>query len=203
MPLKAVAFDAFGTLVHIGHRRSPFRSLIRWAQENGRVRQPDDADRIMSSPVDIRGAANLLGLKPPRELLEQWEVDLNDELTTIQLYPDSTDIVECLQRAGYRVALCSNLAGPYGGPVRALLPMLDAYAMSYDVGAIKPQPGIYQYLIDQLGFDVNEVLFVGDTPTADVEGPRAFGMQACLLNRSAGQSLSDALLPSFGSLLAG
>lgn len=200
MPIKAVTFDAFGTLVHIGERRSPFRSLTRWGRENGHAPQPDDAERIMSSPLDLRSAAALLGLAPPDELLKRWEADLKDELATIQLYPDSQKAIQRLHQDGYLVAMCSNLAGPYGTPVRAILPMLDAYAMSYDAGAIKPQPRIYQHLVDQLGCAAGEVLFIGDTPAADVDGPRAFGMQACLLNRSIGQSLADVLLLGLGGL---
>lgn len=195
MSLKAVAFDAFGTLVHIGNRRSPFRSLMRWAQGNGREQRPDDASRIMSSPLDLRGVVSLFDLEPPDDLLEKLEAELKDELATIQLYPDAQETVQRLQKAGYQVALCSNLAKPYGAPVKALLPMLDVYVMSYEIGAIKPQLRIYQRLIDQLGCAANEVLFVGDTPIADVDGPCAFGMHACLLNRSVGQSLVDVVLP--------
>jgi len=198
--LKAVVFDAFGTLVHIEKRRSPFRSLMRWARKHGRDPQPDDAARIMSGPIDLRAAACLLGLEPPGELLAQWDADLETELASVQLYPDSLEAIQRLQQAGYQVALCSNLAQPYGPPVKALLPMLDACAMSYDVGAIKPQPRIYQYLVDQLGCAAGEVLFIGDTPAADVDGPSAFGMQGRLLNRSAGLKLADVLhsLASYG-----
>ncbi len=48
MDVRAVAFDAFGTLVQIGDRRSPYRRLMRWMHENGRKPTRDDAARIMS-----------------------------------------------------------------------------------------------------------------------------------------------------------
>ncbi|CUJ59753.1 HAD family hydrolase [Achromobacter kerstersii] len=191
MALKAIAFDAFGTLVHIGERRSPYRLLMRWAQEHGRARRDGDADLVMSRALDLRGASAALGVTPPSGLLEQWEKDLEHEVASIRLYPDSLDVIIRLQQLGYRVGLCSNLAVPYGARVRELLPMLNAYAMSYDVGAVKPQPRIYQFLLEKLDVVADEVLFVGDTVIADLEGPRAFGMQACLLNRSAGQTLAD------------
>lgn len=145
----------------------------------------------MSRALDLRGAAVELGVTPPSRLLDQWEKDLEDELASIRLFPDTLDIITRLQQSGYLVGQCSNLALPYGAAVRALLPMLNAYAMSYDAGAVKPQPHIYQFLLEQLGCIADEVLFVGDTVVADLEGPRAFGMQACLLNRSAGQALAD------------
>lgn len=45
----------------------------------------------------------------------------------------------------------------------SLLPPLDTYAWSYEVGVIKPGPKIYQSLIDQLRCQTSEVLFIGDT----------------------------------------
>lgn len=195
MTLKAVAFDAFGTLVYIGERRSPYRLLMRWAQEHGYERRDGAADLVMSRALDLRGAAAELGVAPPSGLLELWEKDLEEEVNSIRLYPDSLDVIIRLQQSGYLVGLCSNLAVPYGAPVRELLPMLNAYAMSYDAGAVKPQPRIYQFLLEKLGcVAADEVLFVGDTVAADLEGPKAFGMQACLLNRSAGQALADVVL---------
>ena len=61
------------------------------------------------------------------------------------------------------------------------------------MGAIKPDPQIYQHLIDQLWCTADEVLFIGDTPLADVEGPSNFGMLARLINRKDGQTLNDVL----------
>lgn len=194
MALKAVVFDAFGTLVYIGERRSPYRLLMRWAQEHGRARRDGDADLVMSRSLDLCGAAAELGVTPPPGLLKQWEKDLKDEVASIRLYPDSLDVITRLQELGYLVGLCSNLALPYGAPVRELLPMLNGYAMSYEAGAVKPQPRIYQFLLEKLGCVADEVLFVGDTVVADLDGPRAYGMQACLLNRPAGQALADVVL---------
>ena len=74
-----------------------------------------------------------------------------------------------------------------------MLPRLDAYAWSYEVGAIKPDPRIYQHLIDQLGCTAEEVLFIGDTPLADIQGPSNFGMSARLINRKDGQMLNEVL----------
>ena len=83
---------------------------------------------------------------------------------------------------------------PYGKVVSSLLPTLDVYAWSYEVGAIKPEPQIYQYLIDQLGCHAKEVLFIGDTPLADFSGPNEFGMSAHLIDRKNGQTLADILV---------
>ncbi|MGY1426488.1 HAD family hydrolase [Lysobacter sp. A289] len=68
--------------------------------------------------------------------------------------------------------------------MRKLLPGLDAYVLSCEVGACKPAPVICRAVTEALAVQPKHVLFVGDSPRADVEGPVAFGMRAALLNRS-------------------
>ena len=73
------------------------------------------------------------------------------------------------------------------------LPSLDAYAWSYEVGAIKPESQIYQYLIDKLQCHAKDILFIGDTLLADYSGPNEFCMSARLIDRKNGQKLADVL----------
>jgi FMN phosphatase YigB (HAD superfamily) len=56
-----------------------------------------------------------------------------------------------------------------------------------------PRKRVNSSVCDALGCAPGEVAFVGDSKRCDVDGPRAFGMQARHLDRRAGQSLLDAL----------
>ena len=159
----------------------------------GRTPQPDDAAVIMSQAVSFEEFAARCGMTLPNELITTLYSDLEAELQSITLYADTLSTLNQLSQAGFKIALCSNLAAPYGHVVYPLLPRFDAYAWSYEVGAIKPEPQLYQHLIDQLGCTADEVLFIGDTPLADVEGPSNFGMSARLINRRGGQTLQDVL----------
>ena len=190
---SVIIFDVFGTLVKIGERRSPYRKLIKWLKENERQPKPDDAKFIMSQNLSFTELVKLLGINIPDQLLQELEHDLNDELQSIVLYEDTLSTLEELKELGFRLALCSNLAMPYGKVVSSLLPNIDTYAWSYEVGAIKPEPKIYQSLIEQLGCQTSEVLFIGDTALADFTGPTAFGMSARLINRKNGQTLTEVL----------
>ena len=190
---SVIVFDVFGTLVKIGERRSPYRKLIKWLKENGRQPKPDDAKFIMSQNLSFTELVKLLGINIPDQLLQELEHDLNDELQSIVLYEDTLSTLEELKELGFRLALCSNLAMPYGKVVSSLLPNIDTYAWSYEVGAIKPESQIYQYLIDQLECRAKDVLFIGDTPLADYSGPNEFGMSARLIDRKNGQKLADVL----------
>ena len=190
---SVIIFDVFGTLVQIGERRSPYRKLMKWLKENGRQPKPDDAKFIMSQNLSFTELVKLLGINIPDQLLQELEHDLNDELQSIVLYEDTLSTLEELKELGFRLALCSNLAMPYGKVVSSLLPNIDTYAWSYEVGAIKPESQIYQYLIDQLECRAKDVLFIGDTPLADYSGPNEFGMSARLIDRKNGQKLADVL----------
>ena len=195
---SVIAFDVFGTLVKIGERRSPYRKLMKWLKENGRQPKPNDAKFIMSQNLSFTELVKLLGINIPDQLLQELEHDLSEELQSIVLYGDTLSTLEELKKLGFRLALCSNLAMPYGKVVSSLLPNIDAYAWSYEVGAIKPESQIYQYLIDQLECRAKDVLFIGDTPLADYSGPNEFGMSARLIDRKDGQKLADILADILG-----
>lgn len=135
----------------------------------------------------------MLGINIPEQLLQELAHDLDEEIQSIILYEDTLSTLEELKKLGFRLALCSNLAMPYGKVVSSFLPSLDAYAWSYEVGAIKPESQIYQYLIDKLQCHAKDILFIGDTILADYSGPNEFGMSARLIDRKNGQKLADVL----------
>lgn len=102
------------------------------------------------------------------------------------LHPSPTGIDaiwQVLRDKALRIGVCSNLALPYGSP---LLPALsdtpDAVIFSYVVGLVKPDPAIFRVVCDQLGCQPKDILFVGDTPAADIEGPHTIGMPAMLIS---------------------
>ncbi len=65
----------------------------------------------------------------------------------------------------------------------------DSLIVSAEVGAMKPDPKIYQIALQQLGIKSGEALFVDDTP-ANVEGARSLGMRGILF-QSPGQVLKE------------
>jgi HAD superfamily hydrolase (TIGR01549 family) len=119
------------------------------------------------------------------DVLAELERDLSAELSSISFFQDALPTLRALRTAGYKIALCSNLAAPYAEPVNKLLPFdLDAYAWSFEVGATKPDPLMYEAVCNTLQCAPHQVLMVGDTVNADYSGPRSFGMQARHLARA-------------------
>ena len=182
--IKAVAFDVYGTLVQIKDPRRPYRRLLSTLSDMGRPPRVDDGARVMSADVGLAEAAELLGMVLPSDVLGELQADLDAELASVSLFEDVLPAIRSLKARGIRVGLCSNLAGPYAAPVEALLPKLDAYVWSFVVGAVKPEPRMYAHLCDALELRPEQVVMIGDTLSADYEGPIAHGMQACHLARS-------------------
>lgn len=193
MQCSVIVFDVFGTLLTIEKRRSPYKRLLHALAKQGRRSQANDVSMVMSHCKSFAELAKFWGYEISIDLVKSLEADLAEELDSICLYDDTRETLLKLKSQGFKLALCSNLAMPYGNAVFNQLPSFDAYAMSYAVGATKPDPKIYQHLLNELHCDAKEMLFIGDTPKADVVGPTAFGMCARLIERKKGQTLRQAM----------
>lgn len=191
--IKVIAFDVFGTLASIKQKISPYKKFIQWLQIQGHTSQISDAITVMSINGDFQDIATHLGYQIPQAFLNELNAELQEELEQIELFADTLPTLKHLKENGYKIVLCSNSATPYGIHIRSLMAEIeiDTYAWSYEVHACKPDPNIYQYIVDQLHCTAEDVLFVGDTPLADVRGPTSFGMSAKLIDRKNGQTLKD------------
>ncbi len=81
-------------------------------------------------------------------------------------------------RDRYRLGIVSNF---YGNLDRVCedLGIRDLFLCIVDsscVGVVKPDPGIFQAALDQMGLRPDESVFVGDNPGRDMEGAKGIGM---------------------------
>lgn len=186
--MKTIIFDVFGTLVyHAGQRVNAYTRLIRFAGQDA-IRLP-----LLTRNVSIAQWAEELGLG---YLSPIFAGEIAAECEQMRLYADVLPTLARLRGLGCKIALCSNLAPEYGPTVRALLPGLDAYLFSYEVGRKKPEPEMYQAVLDAVGTHPRQCLFIGDSARNDVEGPRLAGMLARLIDRASGQNLDQVLAGS-------
>ncbi len=83
-------------------------------------------------------------------------------------------------REQYRVLLLSNTNAFHFEMVMENYPILqhfDDYVLSYKVGAMKPEPLIYQTAVEKAGCAPGEIFFTDDIP-AYVEGAKDHGIDA-------------------------
>jgi FMN phosphatase YigB (HAD superfamily) len=114
--IQAICFDAFGTLVEITDKRRPFRALLRGGVTS------ITAEEVLTRPLSLREVAARVGHTPGEGGLAELEADLQAERASVRLRPGIAEIWQTLRERGLRIAVCSNLALPYGEPLLSALP---------------------------------------------------------------------------------
>jgi putative hydrolase of the HAD superfamily len=84
------------------------------------------------------------------------------------------DVVRRARQEGIRTALLSNSWG-MDYPREEWDDLFDAVVISGEVGMRKPEPGIYRLVVERLGLEPNQCVFVDDLGT-NVKGAVAAGM---------------------------
>jgi putative hydrolase of the HAD superfamily len=112
------------------------------------------------------------------EIEQGWEVSENFEL-----FEDALPVLDELRAANLRIGLVSNGIRDLSKFVAHHRLDVDAAVGSRTHGRVKPHPTIFQAALDLLGTTAEESVMVGDSLEEDVEGARALGMRAILIDR--------------------
>lgn len=64
---------------------------------------------------------------------------------------------------------------------------------SEDLRVYKPSPEFYKAILQKMGWDVSESIFVGDNLVDDVVGPKAIGMKTVLIDRKTKYSADSSI----------
>jgi len=215
--LKAIFFDAAGTLIHlpksVGHHYALIGKQIGLELEAAAL---DRAFTLSWKKMPARPA-----IESPREDDDKgWWLELVDrviyqaapgtseldrdaffevayahfaEAGVWELYPDVSEVLEAL-RPRFELAVISN----FDGRLRMILEQLGVSRffshvfLSSELGADKPDPLIYQRALMLSGAAPNEALHVGDDPIRDWQGAEAAGLSIFRLERPS-NSLRDLL----------
>ena len=171
-PVRAVAFDCFGTLLRIATPTNPWRSLLAAARSTPGALLLDPRKEPIPT-IKLFAAACGVDFQP------EWQRDLDIELISIEPMPEALTVLERLHSAGFRIALASNLAPPYIIPALTFLgQFLDVrcYSCHSAIRAVKHEPAFFEALRTRIDFPAHEILMVGDSLTSDIEGAMEAGM---------------------------
>jgi len=103
MPIAAVIFDAFGTVVQIGRKRHPYRQLLRIGALQGRRPSAADLPRLMTSSLDLDAAAETFGICVSPAQMTSLQHDLEEEL----------DFHHCVSRRNRRASVAQGRGDSY------------------------------------------------------------------------------------------
>ncbi len=99
-----------------------------------------------------------------------------------QPYADTRQTLEALRVRRVPVAVVSDIGWDIRGAFAAhdLLGLVDAWALSFEVGAVKPDGAMFRAPCGDLGVPPEEALMIGDNPVRD-GGAAAYGLAAYIL----------------------
>ncbi len=131
-----------------------------------------------------------------RNYLEAYYQPITEQLTLIDGAPE---ILREFRGINLKIGLVSNTIFPKEYHLRelksfGLLPYLDAYHFSSEMGLRKPHPETFLKTLNDLGVNASEAVFVGDRLVEDVGGAQKVGMKA-ILARHEGRDYSAPVKP--------
>jgi putative hydrolase of the HAD superfamily len=131
------------------------------------------------------------------DMVARWEDHAN-----FDLYDDAIPVLEALRRHGLRLGLISNGQRDLEEFARHHGLDVDVAVGSKSHGRTKPHASIFEAALSALGVAAAETVMVGDSYEDDIEGARALGMRAILLDRDARYSDEEDRISSLSSLTA-
>ncbi|HYA77265.1 MAG TPA: HAD family hydrolase [Verrucomicrobiae bacterium] len=211
MPIRAVLFDMFDTLMMI-KKNDEFYSpaLMRMygylnkkgvnisfdTFQKAYIKTRDGlyakADANLEEPhFNVRVSKTLKSLgynyTVSSPIVAAATAEFCDEFMTFVYLDENIEELLRVLHGKYKLGIISNFAIPEC--VHKLLKthnldkLFDAIVISGAVNKRKPSPEIFKRTLKVLGVSASETVFVGDTLDADIEGAKAVGMKAVYIER--------------------
>ena len=91
---------------------------------------------------------------------------------------EAAQLLKELKARGIKIGLITNTFSDERDMIRSceLFPYFDVALISYEQGICKPAPEMYNRMIEQLGVEPAECLYVGDGGSRELYGAREAGM---------------------------
>jgi len=197
--VRAVLFDAGGTLIHIDGERVCRSAGIDFESEAFRraeaaalvavrrfvVERPEtrDAERVPYYMARLVEGLGLSDAAACAEAVRRIAAEHGRANLWSRAADDAAETLSVLGSRGYRLAVVSNA----DGRVRRLLetaslsPFLEFVVDSAEVGLEKPDPRIFRAATDRLGLPPSACAYVGDIYEIDVVGAQGAGLSAILV----------------------
>ncbi|MEP7010796.1 MAG: HAD-IA family hydrolase [Acidobacteriota bacterium] len=216
-PLKAITFDATGTLFHsprLGEIYSEIlgrhgievdertaRRLVREVWQELACRATPEQDRFTAHEGGARGwwlrfverFAERLESPPPSRFAAAELFARFARADAWEVFPEVPAVLAELRARGFKLAVISNwderLPAVLAG--LGLSQSFDAVVTSGDAGVEKPDRRIFDHALSLLGIPPERALHVGDRKVEDCEGALAAGMSAALRLDRTGRNRGD------------
>ena len=221
MSVKAVIFDVYETLFRndTSSWMGTFRDIcqvqelpvsaeefwtcwksfeVRFRQTRTNMKHPEDSPPFKTYQAAWKeafvDAFQSLGIQGDADHAAQMSVD---GFSTRPPYEDTFPALEYIGQR-WEMALLTNADNG------SIFPLLQRNKLSFDtvltsemMRAYKPDPRVFQGILEKTGVSAQDALYVGDTLFDDVHGAKLAGMSAVWINRNGAAPNPDLLPPDY------
>ena len=210
MPFRAIFYDLDGTLrmnvpngwraftefadeLGIKTSEADRRRAARWEHyyfaESPELRSDRDAFSESTDFWSNYGCRQLavLGASPTQAaaLAPRIHQRMVEEYRPADIVPaDLIETLKSLKKQSYILGVLSNRTQPFSDYLEklGLGEYFDLAVFAGEAGVFKPDPGVFNYLLEKAGTSAAESIYVGDNYYADVIGARSAGITPVLLD---------------------
>jgi 2-haloacid dehalogenase len=195
MPIRAYAFDAYGTLfdVHaaIGRHRAAIGEDADALSALWRAKQLEYSwtRTLMSRYLDfwqLTQEALDFALSRFPEVDKRLRAQLLDAYWRLDAYPDVAPVLTRLRQMGHQLAIFTNGTqemAEAAANASSVLPLVDMVVSVDRVRQFKTTPAVYQNLCERLDMTPREICLVSSNRW-DIAGGSAFGLRTVWVNRT-------------------
>jgi putative hydrolase of the HAD superfamily len=191
MPVHAVVFDLFGTLIDDSQPAAYAEFLAETARRLGA-----DADRFSTlwavhdvvrytGPIEacLEGICAELGLSDRARLQDALAFRVEQLRRLLVPRADAVETLRTLRGRGLRLGMISNASGEVSRlwAETPLAELFDAALFSADERMMKPDRRIYARMAELLAVPAEDCLFVGDGAYRELQGAAEAGMSPVLI----------------------
>jgi putative hydrolase of the HAD superfamily len=201
--MKAVIFDFYGTLAETPNWGPSWQEMVaevgydlpddlrdRWWNDGLDGSEHDEHSQSRDHYVAwqrarTQGMLDEVGVpRATQEILIARVREIGAH-RSMRAYDESIEVLAELRARGLTLAICSNWDWDLAEAIESagLNGTVDTIVSSAWIGARKPHPRMYEAVLDRAGLSPEHTLFVGDTWSCDVEGPRAMGLEPVYVRR--------------------
>ena len=212
--IKAIAFDIDGTLYpkwQMDIRLAAASVLhlpfaMRYNAMRRRIRREDGLAEMPAGSLEELQRRECLMLYGSEDSLHAF-IDKEQHVfrkpweklfSSIKPFPGMHEFIEEAS-SGYELAVLSDF--PIGVKLKALgvAEYFSYIASAEDSGHLKPSPVPFRVMLDALGFEPHQVLYVGDSESKDIAGARNAGLRSALISTSRRKvySIADTVFSSW------
>ena len=182
--VEIIVFDLYNTLIKIKEKGSEsyFRAIFNQIKNELNLSPSIFFEQVLTTNLD--------------DLIKRWPRSfehairdnkhlLQQEIKSVEKFEETQEVLLNLSKM-YPLFLISNLATPYkqGYYDSDIDQYFEKAIFSCDVGLKKPNKDIFKIIENETGKSNDQILMIGDSTQADIEGPRRLNWNTILINRS-------------------